>query len=675
MSRQYQRPLRRLLLLCGLSISFTLFGGMTAHAQDASAVNASQTSDDPVTYPENEEPNEVPGDNSIKPQPVSPEHKRALQRRAGEQVGDNPRGSAVVLGMHIQEVDNERAKVVEVAPASPAFDAGIRKGDEIVSFDGFKATNYREWIDGMRRLATDAPDGDTLPIALVRDNKQLNLRVRVPIAKAGAPPATGDVTLNQTVVPSEGGQPGVAIGGQSRPFPYGGAYGGDTLIADSFGEEFNSPDGENAGRAIAEIVRLDVPHAAAAATGTPGGQPQPRGRERTRRAGGGQVNAGARVGLAGFRDDANGMFVMLDVGGLLPGNYHVGIDDPSILASGGTTEGGLPNQPPVNRNRRAQARPGRIETVPTPVPPPPTPIQRNGAAPAGQQPPPTQQPTAPARTGGTPQSRSQSFNRTAEIPRTVLAQVTDSSAAAGAAGNIAPPPEATSDLPATGQARPLTTPATGNAQPVDAPATGEVNPVEAVPTGVSGVEDPRQAPDTLNNSGVQAGVAGGVGPTLPIGTLTIDQSGTGRLAQVVESVRVQDILGQAIVIYSQRGNQQATLPPNLDAGADPLAGTGGRRAPAGGSGTESRPAGAVPQPGTSNAAPGISGVSANGVNRFQGIMPVAGGMIRSMSDWLPQSTSSTAADQEVPTTQSPNNSRNVPQNSAVPAGAGQRRVR
>ena len=55
-------------------------------------------------------------------------------------------------------------------------------------------------------------------------------------------------------------------------------------------------------------------------------------------------------------------------------------------------------------------------------------------------------------------------------------------------------------------------------------------------------------------------------PLSDIGTLTVDQSGTGRMQQTVEGARVRDVVGKAIVIYSQ-GNSQQTVPANLNGSA------------------------------------------------------------------------------------------------------------
>jgi len=56
-----------------------------------------------------------------------------------------------------------------------------------------------------------------------------------------------------------------------------------------------------------------------------------------------------------------------------------------------------------------------------------------------------------------------------------------------------------------------------------------------------------------------------------IGTITVDQSGTGRMQHVVEGMQVRNVVGQALVIYTSGTTPAVTLPPNLDATVDPAA--------------------------------------------------------------------------------------------------------
>jgi len=106
--------------------------------------------------------------------------EKKLKLRAGERVGRNARGAAQVLGMSLQEAPRARLKVVEVAMNSPAFDAGVMKGDEIVAFQGFRGESYPKWIDGIRRLTTDTAAGLKIPVVVARDGNQTTVQIVVP---------------------------------------------------------------------------------------------------------------------------------------------------------------------------------------------------------------------------------------------------------------------------------------------------------------------------------------------------------------------------------------------------------------------------------------------------------------------------------------------------------------
>lgn len=460
-----------------------------------------------VVYPDRDgEPEEVRGDNSIPAQPASPAEKEALKRRAGEKIAGTPRGRAVVLGMHIQEGDAERAKVVDIAPASSAYHAGIRKGDEIVTFGKFKATTYRDWIDGMRRVTRDVPDDDVLPVELMRGTERVVAEVRVPVSRVALRPLPDDLAVNQvTIVPGESAPAGGVLG--QAPTPIGGGN-DDVLIANAFGSDF-SGSGAEAGPtegAIAEIIRLrgdgETSETGNALGHESNTQAEASGasqrNEVIAQAQGNPSSAGAQIGLAGFRDSANGMFVMMDVGGLPPGEYLVGIGDPSIMQTGVAPAANTPrgaSQDPVGASPE-ESEPGGPAATPS-------------GQPSGTE--------TPQRGLDAPSSQS-------GVRRTVLAQVTD--------------------VPATDQSQQTDNPATGASEPLGTPPTGAVREPGATPTGV-----PRSVPADV--------AQGGTAPSLQIGLLTVDQNGTGRLQQTVEAARVQDILGQAIAIYPHNANSPA----------------------------------------------------------------------------------------------------------------------
>jgi len=163
--------------------------------------------------------------------------------------------------------------------------------------------------------------------------------------------------------------------------------------------------------------------------------------------------------------------VMVDVGALPPGNYTVGISDPSVIGGASVTGAGLANP--------------------------------NG-----------QTPSQPAPAQATPPT-----------PPTV-----------GNAGAIAP---------------------SGAATPV-----GNGNASNNTSTNQGNVSNNQPAP-TTKDATIAGPNANGAGTLNQIGTITVDQSGTGRMQQRVESAQVRNVVGQAIVLYSQNASSPETLPADL----------------------------------------------------------------------------------------------------------------
>ncbi len=445
-----------------------------------------------------------------------------LKRRAGEQIGDNPQGRSLVLGMKVQEVDNGSVKVVGVGTATPAYEAGIQKGDRLVSFDNFSADNYRKWIDGMRRLATKAPPGAKLPVVLLRNGERVITRVRVPENHTDA---------LQLPMPAPPSQP--QLPGQSPSEAVGIPMNGDNFVtienSGPFANFFNDQSSPATERAMAELFRVGDNKSTNPLypRGASGERERAIGSESTTNAPLG--THGARIGLAGFRNDPNGVFAMVDVGALDPGNYIVGISDASVIgnqpAAGQvpspkvqtTATGSTGNATPAATNNNA------TRSVPR------TRAGTGGALPA--------QPTEPVQ----PQSSIRPAKQ--QIPRIILAQTAtvgekNRSGAASAESLAAP--------------------------------TDQASTTDATPTGQSGVNSPLN--DELNQSGSAKPRSTNTGVPMvnQIGTLTVDQSGTGRMQKVVEGLQVRNIVGQALVIYAPATVPTATLPPNLDATADPV---------------------------------------------------------------------------------------------------------
>jgi hypothetical protein len=507
------RTSRKMLAIVALCVGFgaTVSLIRCAHANTGDVVDLNGDTHHPLPASTTDKSTVAPGTATDAGKPVTKEEKDSrdaakqdaaaekLKLRAGERVGNGARGSAMVLGMSLQEGTHERVKVVEVAMNSPAFDAGVMKGDEILAFQGFRGESYPKWIDGIRRLTVDTGAGLKIPVVIARDGKQVTIRIEVP--ERTVRPSTPRA-LAQPASPLIPPGVGPAAGGPGAPVAING---GNNVVVDNggpFGEFFGGESASANERAIAHIVRIggqpspnpDPVAAAAAAGNNRNNSTPPQNSPASPTAG--PIN-GARIGMAGFRDDPSGMVVMVDVGALPPGNYSVAISDPSVIGGAAVTATGA-----VNPNIQT---PSRVAPPQSPVPAP-----NNGGRidPSGAGQP--QGSLPPASLKG--------------IPRTVLAQVGEpSDASANTAADAVPP--------------------TGNVRPPAVPPTGEVN---------------RQSSGNNTQPGQPPKDAGGVGSATlnHIGTITVDQTGTGRMQQKVESAQVRNVVGQAIVLYSQGSSPQ-----------------------------------------------------------------------------------------------------------------------
>jgi hypothetical protein len=451
--------------------------------------------------------------------------------------------------MSLQEGKGGMVHIVDVSAASPAFDAGVRKGDVIISFAGFQGESYRDWIEGMDRLVTDTPDGETIDVELMRGRKRVAAIIRAPEAKADDPRLPGLIGL-----PQQEPQPALSQGGLPAvppPNPIMHGSGADIFIGNEpFATAFDAGNANVNDRAMAEIVRLNPQQQAAPTT-------RPTAADSQRPANDAGVdqpqhltpNPGGttgRIGIAGFRNDANGLLVMIDIAGLAPGNYRVGIDDPGIIVGGGQAISSLS-------------------------------AGAGGATELDSANDPTGNSTQPPVDGRTDQS------------------------------NITP----------SGATRPLTTPPTVQARPLSTPPSGQTRPLTSTPTGLPDTSQPGRADASTTSTALT-----GSGTLSQIGLLTVDQSGTGRLQQVVEGVQVADIVGQAIVIYAPARPPQTAIPPNANV-SGVREGAGDPNVPAQG------PAAARDVPGQAVPAPASAG-QVNG-----NTLPVAAGVIRMLSDRRP----------------------------------------
>jgi hypothetical protein len=198
--------------------------------------------------------------------------------------------------------------------------------------------------------------------------------------------------------------------------------------------------------------------------------------------------------------------------------------------------------------------------------------------------------------------------------------------------NLTPPTgEVNQNLtPPTGQVLPPGTPPTGDVLPPGTPATGQPDANAAGEEGLAGLDD----------SDIASGNALSGSTMAAIGVLTVDQSGTGRMQQTVEGVRVRDVVGQAIVIYAPAAPATTTVPPNTN-----VSGTRGAAAAAP---SDQERLGNAPginqsrqQPGT---VPGNAPQQLTSGGPITGTpAPVAAGIIRMMSDRRPNVSAPGAA--------------------------------
>ena len=224
-----------------------------------------------------------------------------------------------ILGMKLYEERPGVIRVTDVAAASPAWDAGVRPGDQLTSVDGVKLGRLAPWVEDMAKLLGDREDGHAVAAEVVRDGAPLDLRIRLLVSTAAEARDKQQANEAMAKAAAAAGQQGqqqpgqipVAVGRPDgdRYYDRYAGYGGGVPAFFGGGDDGVTEDANDdrmANRAVAHLSGVNT------------------------------VNGGARgqVGIAAFRTSGQGVAAMVSVRGLPQGSYVVGIDDGSAIAGG-----------------------------------------------------------------------------------------------------------------------------------------------------------------------------------------------------------------------------------------------------------------------------------------------------------------------------------------------------
>lgn len=225
-----------------------------------------------------------------------------------------------ILGMKLFEVRPGAVRVDDVTAASPAWDAGIRPGDQLLSIEGVKIRKLAPWVEDIAKLLDDQKDGHAVAAQIVRKEEQLDLRIKLPISRAAeardarkADLAVAEQARKQAQGAGQPQQPGTTIvnTGEGERDYYGPGYvGGGGLVGGGYadgGVPSENADDRNPDRAIAQL----------AAVNTFGG------------------GGGGQIGLATFQTSGSSVAADVVVRGLPQGSYVVGIDDGGGMVGAG----------------------------------------------------------------------------------------------------------------------------------------------------------------------------------------------------------------------------------------------------------------------------------------------------------------------------------------------------
>ena len=525
-----------------------------------------------------DEPRAVEGSSTVVDRRLVSDHIDSQLNTDDNMPSGNPEESsagkreAMMLGMKLYERHSGSIYVDDVAATSPAWDAGIRPGDQLISIDGLTPNRLAPWVDDVGKVLQKTPDGKSVAAEVIRNGEKLALRVRLPVSNAAQvrdarqeeraiadmhagrqqplppnqqtrQPALGASELGREDYRS--GYGGYGLGG----YGLGGFFVDDQSDAMGSTDSANSPrDDRMANNAIARLMAVNT---------LAGGNNRSTSLSNVQ-------SSGGQVGLAAFQNTEQGVHAVVAVRGLPQGTYHVGIGQGDALAGGfGSDAFGLNNrdlgnsatarQPsrtgngainanrqPVDGRRRNQAqpiqqtpsRPGPIQAQPgiqavpgngqqAPFPPRPTP---GGGA----------QPATPGNGSGESTGGGSSV-----APRASLASPHGSAILAQQMGR--------GQMQNPQNANPGLAPGTFQDDSGLAPGTF---PNKLQDQSGSGNNTTNSNPNDTGNSIInQPNPNSDVRPTL-MGILRVGANGSGRLENVLEGVQVRNLAGMNVTIYS-----------------------------------------------------------------------------------------------------------------------------
>jgi hypothetical protein len=482
---------------------------------------------------------------------------------------------AMMLGMKLVELHRGYIRIDDVAATSPAWDAGIRPGDRLISIDTLSPRSLAPWVQDIGKILKDTPDGKSVSAAVERDGEKLALRIRLPVSKAAevrdarqeeralASMAAGN--QQQQSLGQQGAMP-MASGGDTNAVVTDGSGLGGWGIGGFFGDETGTSSGVNddrmANSAVAELMAVNT------LSGGPADQQRTNGFHNTQN----MQSSGGQVGIAAFQNNGNGVNAVVVVRGLPQGTYQVGIGQGDAITGGGTNFGagaavdgafsngagsqlGRGNQFGHNRNVGVGGRArggGNFEgsSVPNNQRPGSQTTQRPGLQGSGAGTTPIQRPGVQQPPVGNP-------NGSTPIQRPSGGSIPTSSGgasggdAAGGGASLANP-HAAPILAQQFQQEPQQGMDTQNNNfRSAAPGTSNTNQSGARDTGLNPGEPPQVGNDFSSGDRNSIGAPGGMSPFVSeIGILRVGPDGSGRVENQIEGMEVRNLAGMSVSVVS-----------------------------------------------------------------------------------------------------------------------------